>query len=48
MLYYVQISLMLAFLVGELLLDYVLEIKFRQVTWIAINYAVFFLALLGG
>lgn len=47
-LYYIQISLMLAFLLVELLLDYVLKIDFRQTRPIVIGYVVLFFAGTGG
>ncbi|MDH4138588.1 MAG: hypothetical protein OEW09_17980 [Anaerolineae bacterium] len=47
-LYYVQISLMLVFLLVELLLDYVLKIEFRQVRWMVIGYVTLFFAATGG
>ena len=48
MLYYVQICLMLGFLLVELLLDYVLKIEFRQVRWMVISYVTLFFAATGG
>lgn len=47
-LYYVQISLMLVFLLVELFLDYILMIEFRQVSWMVISYVMFFFAATGG
>jgi hypothetical protein len=47
-LYYVQVSLMIVFLIVELLLDYVFEIKFRQVRWMAIAYVMLFFGATGG
>ena len=47
-LYYVQISLMLGWLLVELLLDYILKIEFRQVRWMVISYVVLFFAASGG
>jgi hypothetical protein len=47
-LYYVQIGLMLAWLLVELLLDYILKIDFRQVRWMVIGYVVLFFAGSGG
>jgi hypothetical protein len=47
-LYYVQLSLMLAWLVVEALLDYVLKIEFRQVRWAVISYVMLFFAGSGG
>lgn len=45
---YVQIALMLFFLVVELLLDYVLKIEFRQIRWAVITYVTLFFAATGG
>jgi hypothetical protein len=45
-LYYVQIILMLVWLVLELLLDYILKVEFRQVRWIV--YVTVFFGALGG
>ena len=47
-LYQIQIGLMLAFLLVELLVDYVLKIDFRQVRWMVIVYVPFFFAATGG
>ena len=47
-LYYIQIYLMLTYLVVELLLDYVLKIDFRQVRWMVISYVTIFFAATGG
>jgi len=47
-LYYLQIVLMLAWLVLELFLDYILKIDFRQVRWIVISYVTLFFAGTGG
>jgi hypothetical protein len=47
-LYYIQISLMLAFLVVELLLDYLLKVDFRNVRWMVIAYVMIFFAGSGG
>jgi hypothetical protein len=47
-LYYVQIGLMILFLIAELLLDYVLKIDFRSVRWMVIGYVVLFFAGGGG
>lgn len=48
MLYYVQIGLMLVFLLVELMLDYVFNIEFRQVRWMVISYVTLFFAATGG
>ena len=47
-LYYVQIILMLLFLVVELFLDYILQVEFRQNIRAVIAYVVFFFAAAGG
>ena len=47
-LYYVQIGLMLLWLLVELLLDYILKIDFRNVQWMVISYVVLFFAGTGG
>lgn len=47
-LYYIQIGLMLAWLVAEALLDYILKIEFRQVRWMVIAYVTLFFAASGG
>ena len=47
-LYYVQIGCMLAWLVVEALLDYILKVDFRNVRWMVISYVVLFFAGAGG
>ena len=47
-LYYVQIGLMLAFLLVEFLLDYVLKIEFRNTRWMTIAYVMIFFSGAGG
>jgi hypothetical protein len=47
-LYYVQISLMLVWLLVEALLDYILKIDFRRVRWMVICYVTLFFAASGG
>lgn len=47
-LYYVQIGLMLVFLLVELLLDYIYQVNFRQVRWMVISYVILFFAATGG
>lgn len=47
-LYYLQIGLMLAWLLVEALLDYILKFEFRQINWIVISYVVLFFAATGG
>jgi len=46
--YYIQIGLMLLWLVVELLLDYILKIDFRQIKWMVISYVTLFFAGTGG
>lgn len=47
-LYYIQIGCMLAWLIVEVLLDYVLKIDFRNVMWMVIIYIMLFFAGTGG
>lgn len=47
-LYYIQIGCMLAWLVMEALLDYILKVDFRNVRWMVIGYVVLFFAGTGG
>ena len=47
-LYYIQIGCMLAWLIVEALLDYILKIDFRNVSWMVIGYVVLFFAGAGG
>ena len=47
-LYYVQLSLMLAYLLVEQLLDYVFRIDFRSVRWMKIAYVTLFFVGTGG
>ncbi len=47
-LYWVQIALMLVFILVEFLLDYVFHIPFRQTRWMVIVYATLFFAACGG
>ena len=47
-LYYVQIGLMLAWLLVEALLDYILKFDFRKIGWLVISYIVLFFAGSGG
>ncbi len=46
--YYIQLGLMIVFLAVELMLDYILEINFRQVRWMVIGYVTLFFAATGG
>ena len=47
-LYYVQIGLMLVWLISLFLLDYVLKYDFRQRQWMVIGYVVLYFAGMGG
>lgn len=47
-LYYIQIACMLAWLLVEALLDYILKTDFRQVRWMVISYVGLFFAGAGG
>lgn len=47
-LYYLQTGLMLAWLVVEALLDYILKIDFRHTRWMVIAYVMLFFAGTGG
>jgi hypothetical protein len=47
-LYVVQLGLMVAYLVAELLLDYVFRVDFRSVRWMVIGYVTLFFAATGG
>jgi len=46
--YFIWVGLMIAFLIGELLIDYVLNVEFRTVRWATILYVVIFFAATGG
>ena len=47
-LYYIQIGFMLAWLSVEAVLDYILQVDFRNTRWIVISYVVLFFAGTGG
>ncbi|MGB9836897.1 MAG: hypothetical protein ACPLRX_09190 [Candidatus Saccharicenans sp.] len=47
-LYYVQLTCVMAWILLEILLDYVLGIDFRHTRWIAIGYTILFFAASGG
>ena len=47
-LYRVQVGLMLAWLIVELVLDYILRVPFREVRWAVIGYVTLFFAGTGG
>lgn len=46
--YFIQIGLMLFFLLIELFLDYIWIIEFRQIRWMVIIYVTLFFAATGG
>jgi hypothetical protein len=48
MLYYIQIGCMLAWLIVEAILDYILIIDFRHVRWMVISFVMLFFAGTGG
>ena len=47
-LYYIQIGLMLAFIVLLFLVDYVWKFDFRQTQWMVISFVIFYFAAIGG
>jgi len=47
-LYFIQLGLMIGFIIVELLLDYIFKIDFRLTKWMTITYATFFFASTGG
>ena len=47
-LYFVQLGLMVLYLLVEFLLDYVLKLDFRSVRWMTITYVTLFFAATGG
>jgi len=48
MIYYIQLGLMLTFILVELFLDYIFKVDFRKTGWIVISYATLFFAATGG
>jgi hypothetical protein len=48
LLYYVQICLMLFFLIVLFLVDYVFRVDFRQTQWMVISFVVLYFAGMGG
>lgn len=46
--YYIQIGLMIAFLILELFLDYICTLEFRKITWITVIYIIIFFSGTGG
>jgi len=47
-LYYIQLVLMIGFIILELSLDYIFKVDFRHTKWMAISYVMFFFASTGG
>jgi hypothetical protein len=47
-LYYIQLGLMITFILVEFLLDYLLKADFRHTSWITIVYVTLFFASTGG
>jgi hypothetical protein len=48
LIYYIQLGIMIAFIIVELLLDYILHVDFRNTRWLVITYVMFFFAGTGG
>jgi hypothetical protein len=48
LMYYVQISFMIVFLIVELVLDYILKVDFRNTQWVVICYVMLFFGATGG
>lgn len=46
--YYIQLGLMLVFILVEFLLDYLLKVNFRNTRWMVIMYGTLFFASTGG
>jgi len=46
--YYIQIGAMLTFIFLELVLDYILNVDFRNIRWMTITYVMIFFAGTGG
>jgi hypothetical protein len=47
-LFYIQVGLMLLWIISLFLIDYVFKVDFRQTQWMVISYVVFYFASLGG
>ena len=47
-LYFIQLGLMIAYLIVELLVDYIFKLDFRNVRWMTITYVMLFFAGTGG
>jgi hypothetical protein len=48
LLYYLQVGLMLAWIIVLYLVDYVLKIEFRQTQWMVVSFVVLYFAGIGG
>jgi hypothetical protein len=46
--YYIQLGVMLTFILVELFLDYLFKVDFRNTRWMVIAYATLFFAATGG
>lgn len=46
--YYIQLCIMLIFILAELFLDYLFKVDFRNTGWMVISYATLFFAATGG
>ena len=46
--FYIQLILMISFLLIELFLDYIFRVEFRQTRWMVITYVTIFFASTGG
>jgi hypothetical protein len=46
--YFVQLGVMLTFILAELFLDYIFKVDFRHTRWMVISYATLFFAATGG
>ena len=46
--YYIQLGIMLTFIVVEFLLDYLFKFNFRDTRWMVVTYAMLFFAATGG
>jgi hypothetical protein len=46
--YYVQLGVMLTFIIAELFLDYIFKVDFRNTRWMVIAYATLFFGATGG
>ena len=47
-LYFIQLGLIIGFIILELLLDYIFEFDFRHTNWMVISYVTLFFAATGG